>query len=152
MERNRIAHTASEALLSDNKAVLFWRRSISVDMFQKAMDLDLRWHLMRKTGEVTRIMDRGTSAIQQVLSTGTLRYSASCVSINATFLTPQFRCSSYAFSWLSSVRLGSRSEPDQFLLKSRCMVLVQVSRAVLAPQELRVMCACSAVQHCAAAV
>lgn len=45
-------------------------RSISVDMFQKAMDLDLRWHLMRKTGEVTRIMDRGTSAIQQVLSTG----------------------------------------------------------------------------------
>ena len=49
---------------------LFWRRSISVDMFQKAMDLDLRWHLMRKTGEVTRIMDRGTSSIQQVLSTG----------------------------------------------------------------------------------
>ena len=46
------------------------RRSISVDMFQKAMDLDLRWHLMRKTGEVTRVMDRGTSAIQQVLSTG----------------------------------------------------------------------------------
>ena len=39
-------------------------------MFQKAMDLDLRWHLMRKTGEVTRIMDRGTSSIQQVLSTG----------------------------------------------------------------------------------
>ena len=39
-------------------------------MFQKAMDLDLRWHLMRKTGEVTRVMDRGTSAIQQVLSTG----------------------------------------------------------------------------------
>lgn len=46
------------------------RRSISVDMFAKTMDLDLRWHLMRKTGEVTRIMDRGTSAIQNVLSTG----------------------------------------------------------------------------------
>lgn len=45
-------------------------RSISVDMFSKTMDLDLRWHLMRKTGEVTRIMDRGTSAIQNVLSTG----------------------------------------------------------------------------------
>lgn len=39
-------------------------------MFSKTMDLDLRWHLMRKTGEVTRIMDRGTSAIQNVLSTG----------------------------------------------------------------------------------
>ncbi|BDA42838.1 ATP-binding cassette sub-family B member 6, mitochondrial [Coccomyxa sp. Obi] len=45
-------------------------RSISVDVFSKTLDLDLRWHLMRKTGEVTRIMDRGTSAIQNVLSTG----------------------------------------------------------------------------------
>ena len=45
-------------------------RSISVDLFSKTLDLDLRWHLMRKTGEVTRIMDRGTYAIQNVLSTG----------------------------------------------------------------------------------
>ncbi|CAL8467522.1 g7060 [Coccomyxa elongata] len=44
-------------------------RSISVDLFSKTLDLDLRWHLMRKTGEVTRIMDRGTNAIQSVLST-----------------------------------------------------------------------------------
>ena len=39
-------------------------------MFGKILDLDLKWHLLRKTGEVTRIMDRGTNAIQSVLSTG----------------------------------------------------------------------------------
>lgn len=49
-------------------------------MFQKAMDLDLRWHLMRKTGEVTRIMDRGTSSIQQVLSTGRVLAQEECMS------------------------------------------------------------------------
>ena len=46
------------------------RRAISLDMFGKILDLDLKWHLLRKTGEVTRIMDRGTNAIQSVLSTG----------------------------------------------------------------------------------
>lgn len=45
-------------------------RAISLDMFGKILDLDLKWHLLRKTGEVTRIIDRGTSAIQNVLSTG----------------------------------------------------------------------------------
>ena len=67
------AHSAFQSsAYSSHRARHAWlsRRSISVDMFQKAMDLDLRWHLMRKTGEVTRVMDRGTSAIQQVLSTG----------------------------------------------------------------------------------
>ena len=39
-------------------------------MFSKILDLDLKWHLLRKTGEVTRILDRGTSAIQNTLSTG----------------------------------------------------------------------------------
>ena len=45
-------------------------RAISLDMFGKILDLDLKWHLLRKTGEVTRILDRGTSAIQNTLSTG----------------------------------------------------------------------------------
>ncbi|CAL5222423.1 g4785 [Coccomyxa viridis] len=69
------AGTGSSGMLNNARSYLWIPigqnafRSISVDMFQKAMDLDLRWHLMRKTGEVTRIMDRGTSSIQQVLST-----------------------------------------------------------------------------------
>ena len=81
--------------VSGNKAVPFWRRSISVDMFQKAMDLDLRWHLMRKTGEVTRIMDRGTSAIQQVLSTGRIRSVTARALIRLS--SDSASCSVYAF-------------------------------------------------------
>ena len=30
--------------------------------------LSLRWHLSRKTGEVLRIMDRGTSSVNSLLS------------------------------------------------------------------------------------
>ena len=33
------------------------------------LDLDLNFHLHRKTGELTRIMDRGTNSIQSILST-----------------------------------------------------------------------------------
>lgn len=44
-------------------------RRISLDLFAHTLDLDLKFHLMRKTGEVTRIMDRGTNALQNILST-----------------------------------------------------------------------------------
>ncbi|KAK9816458.1 hypothetical protein WJX72_000550 [[Myrmecia] bisecta] len=44
-------------------------RRISLDVFSHTLDLDLKFHLLRKTGEVMRIMDRGTSSIQSVLST-----------------------------------------------------------------------------------
>jgi ATP-binding cassette, subfamily B (MDR/TAP), member 6 len=39
-------------------------RRISLDLFSHMLDLDLNFHLHRKTGEITRILDRGTSAIQ----------------------------------------------------------------------------------------
>lgn len=42
-------------------------KRISVDLFTKMLDLDLSFHLKRKTGEVMRVMDRGTSAIQNLL-------------------------------------------------------------------------------------
>lgn len=38
-------------------------------MFGHVLDLDLSFHLSRKTGEVTKVVDRGTAAIQNVLST-----------------------------------------------------------------------------------
>ena len=44
-------------------------RRISVELFSHTLHLDLKFHLMRKTGEITRQLDRGTSAIQNVLST-----------------------------------------------------------------------------------
>jgi len=44
-------------------------RRISLDIFVHTLDLDLNFHLHRKTGELTRIMDRGTNSIQSILST-----------------------------------------------------------------------------------
>ncbi len=44
-------------------------RRISLELFQHVLNLDLKFHLMRKTGEVMRVMDRGTSSIQSILST-----------------------------------------------------------------------------------
>jgi len=42
---------------------------VSVDAFAHMLGMDLRFHLLRKTGELTRVMDRGTAAIQSLLST-----------------------------------------------------------------------------------
>ena len=43
-------------------------RRISVDVFRHTLNLDLNFHLHRKTGEMTRIMDRGTSSMQVSLA------------------------------------------------------------------------------------
>ncbi|GFR40137.1 hypothetical protein Agub_g693, partial [Astrephomene gubernaculifera] len=44
-------------------------RRISIRVFDHVMSLDLSFHLRRKTGEVTKVVDRGTSAMQNILST-----------------------------------------------------------------------------------
>lgn len=44
-------------------------RRASLDVFTHTMDLDLDFHLHRKTGELLRVMDRGTSSVQTLLST-----------------------------------------------------------------------------------
>eukprot|EP00878_Enallax_costatus_P015689 GHUV01016437.1.p1 GENE.GHUV01016437.1~~GHUV01016437.1.p1 ORF type:complete len:820 (+),score=192.83 GHUV01016437.1:571-3030(+) len=44
-------------------------RRVSLAVFGHVLDLDLSFHLSRKTGEVTKVVDRGTAAIQNVLST-----------------------------------------------------------------------------------
>jgi len=44
-------------------------RKINVDAFAHVLGMDLRYHLMRKTGELTRVLDRGSSAVQNLLST-----------------------------------------------------------------------------------
>lgn len=43
-------------------------RRISLDVFAHLLALDLNWHTHRKTGQVMRILDRGTSSIQDTVS------------------------------------------------------------------------------------
>ncbi|XP_076031730.1 ATP-binding cassette sub-family B member 6-like isoform X1 [Oratosquilla oratoria] len=45
----------------------FTSREIQVQLFSHLHSLSLRWHLGRKTGEVLRVMDRGTSSINSLL-------------------------------------------------------------------------------------
>ncbi|KAK0175312.1 hypothetical protein PV327_009070 [Microctonus hyperodae] len=43
-------------------------REVEVELFRHLHSLSLRWHLCRKTGEVLRIMDRGTDSINNLLN------------------------------------------------------------------------------------
>lgn len=43
-------------------------REIEVELFRHLHSLSLRWHLNRKTGEVLRVMDRGTDSINNLLN------------------------------------------------------------------------------------
>ena len=42
--------------------------NFQVELFSHLHGLSLRWHLGRKTGEVLRVMDRGTDSINNLLS------------------------------------------------------------------------------------
>ena len=42
-------------------------RRISILLFDHMMHLDLQFHLMRKTGEISKICDRGTDAMQAMI-------------------------------------------------------------------------------------
>ncbi|XP_026327453.1 ATP-binding cassette sub-family B member 6, mitochondrial isoform X2 [Hyposmocoma kahamanoa] len=43
-------------------------RELELELFKHLHELPLRWHLSRKTGEVLRVMDRGTDSIDNLLS------------------------------------------------------------------------------------
>ncbi|GMH38123.1 hypothetical protein BSKO_06007 [Bryopsis sp. KO-2023] len=45
----------------------FAHKTVSTDFFQTILERDLHFHLTRKTGEITRVMERGTKAVQTVL-------------------------------------------------------------------------------------
>lgn len=49
----------------------FTSRQVELRLFSHLHELSLRWHLGRRTGEVLRIVDRGTSSV-----TGLLRCQA----------------------------------------------------------------------------
>lgn len=66
--------TGSMGVLN-NLRTYFWirvnqytTREIEVELFRHLHSLSLAWHLKRKTGEVLRIMDRGTDSINNLLN------------------------------------------------------------------------------------
>lgn len=50
------------------KVQQYTTRELELELFKHLHDLPLRWHLSRKTGEVLRVMDRGTDSINNLLS------------------------------------------------------------------------------------
>ncbi|CAG9102471.1 unnamed protein product [Plutella xylostella] len=50
------------------KVQQYTTREIQLELFRHLHGLPLRWHLSRKTGEVLRVMDRGTDSIDNLLS------------------------------------------------------------------------------------
>ncbi|KAG9298941.1 hypothetical protein G9A89_015963 [Geosiphon pyriformis] len=46
----------------------FTTREVSVKMFEHLLNLSLRFHLIRKTGEILRVQDRGVSSVVSILS------------------------------------------------------------------------------------
>lgn len=53
----------------DVSTSLFFLSSLTqLELFRHLHSLSLKWHLSRKTGEVLRIMDRGTDSINGLLS------------------------------------------------------------------------------------
>lgn len=66
--------TGTMGLLNNLRSYLWIRiqqytfREIEVELFRHLHHLSLRWHLGRKTGEVLRVMDRGTDSINNLLN------------------------------------------------------------------------------------
>lgn len=66
--------SGSEGLLANIRDLLFIPitqaafRRISTDVFGHLLALDLNFHVHRKTGQIMRILDRGTSSIQDTVS------------------------------------------------------------------------------------
>nr|CAD7263898.1 unnamed protein product [Timema shepardi] len=66
--------TGGMGLLNNLRSFLWIRitqyttREVEVALFRHLHSLSLRWHLSRKTGEVLRVMDRGTDSINNLLN------------------------------------------------------------------------------------
>ncbi|KAI2474119.1 ATP binding cassette (ABC) transporter subfamily B member [Diabrotica virgifera virgifera] len=50
------------------KVQQYTTREVEVELFRHLHSLSLKWHLGRKTGEVLRVMDRGTDSINNLLN------------------------------------------------------------------------------------
>ncbi|XP_063595546.1 ATP-binding cassette sub-family B member 6-like [Penaeus indicus] len=65
--------TGGMGLLNNLRSLLwisvqqYTSREVQIQLFSHLHNLSLRWHLSRKTGEVLRVMDRGTNSINTLL-------------------------------------------------------------------------------------
>lgn len=59
VQQGSTAHSHEELIRLRLSSHAIYCRRISLDVFTHTLDLDLNFHLHRKTGEVMRIMDRG---------------------------------------------------------------------------------------------
>uniref|UniRef100_A0A7E4WDF2 ATP-binding cassette sub-family B member 6, mitochondrial n=1 Tax=Panagrellus redivivus TaxID=6233 RepID=A0A7E4WDF2_PANRE len=76
-------------------------REIQMDVFAHIHELSLRWHLSRKTGEVLKVMDRGTQSIQMILNLVFFyHYSIHCGYCNCYSL---FLCDVQLLLWYPSL-------------------------------------------------
>ena len=50
------------------KVQQYTSRSVQVELFEHLHNLSLRWHLHPKTGKVIRMVDRGSTSIENLLS------------------------------------------------------------------------------------
>jgi len=50
------------------KVEQYTTRALKLRVFSHLHNLSLRWHLSRKTGEVLRIVDRGTDSVDSLLN------------------------------------------------------------------------------------
>jgi len=66
--------TGTTGLLNNTRSLLWIKvqqyttRSVQIKLFTHLHSLSLRWHLGRKTGEVLRVIDRGTNSVNNLLS------------------------------------------------------------------------------------
>ncbi|PBC28742.1 ATP-binding cassette sub-family B member 6 [Apis cerana] len=66
--------TGGMGLLNNLRSFLWIRiqqyttREIEIELFRHLHSLSLRWHLGRKTGEVLKVMDRGTDSVNNLLN------------------------------------------------------------------------------------
>lgn len=66
-------------------------RRASIDIFCHVMDMDHGWHLHRRTGELLRIMDRGTASMQTLLGTVAFQIGPAIFDIVAAAVFLAFR-------------------------------------------------------------
>ncbi|CAK1551112.1 unnamed protein product [Leptosia nina] len=74
--------TGGMGLLNNMRSFLWIRvqqyttRELQLELFRHLHDLPLKWHLSRKTGEVLRVMDRGTDSIDNLTMYGSVLLSS----------------------------------------------------------------------------
>ncbi|GAB4824843.1 ABC transporter B member 25 [Ancistrocladus abbreviatus] len=89
-----------------SKVALRTIRSVSTKVFSHLLDLDLRYHLSRETGALNRIIDRGSRAINFILSSMVFNVVPTILEISmvAGILAYKFGA---PFAWITSLSVAA---------------------------------------------